>query len=67
MSNNPNSPIELEHLVDGPGEQTNMDAQYPDIVTRIAGIMGETHEPSESFLFRFEQVSENQLYFRVYN
>jgi len=46
------APIELYNLKDDPGETSNVAAQHPDIVARLAGIMRQQHEESTLFPIR---------------
>ena len=47
VARNPNGPIELYDLRTDPSETTNVAAEHPDIVARIAQIIAEAHRPSE--------------------
>lgn len=46
-----NAPIQLYNLVDDLGETTDLAAQHPEVVSRIAEIMKAEHTPSEIFPF----------------
>lgn len=43
------TPIELYNLADDIGEKKNVAAQHPDLVTKIAKIMADSHTPSTLF------------------
>ncbi|MDG2422861.1 MAG: arylsulfatase [Phycisphaerales bacterium] len=44
-----NMAIELYDLQSDPGEKTNVASKHPEVVTRMAELMSEYHEPSEVF------------------
>ncbi|PTM09310.1 MAG: N-acetylgalactosamine-6-sulfatase [Bacteroidetes bacterium] len=53
-----NLEIELYDLDNDALEQNNLATLHPDIVTQIAGIMVQEHEPSENERFKFKQLGD---------
>lgn len=51
VSTDRNGPIELYNLEADPSETTNVAAEHPEVVERLAKYMEEAHEPSELFQF----------------
>ncbi|HEX2974676.1 MAG TPA: arylsulfatase [Bacteroidales bacterium] len=52
----PGGDIELYNLENDPGEKTNIAADNPDIVKKMAEIMKAAHVPSADFPFAFEKL-----------
>lgn len=50
--NRGNLTIELYNLADDPGEQHNVADEHPELVSRLAKMMADQHEPSETFPLR---------------
>ncbi|HLR90576.1 MAG TPA: arylsulfatase [Balneolaceae bacterium] len=46
---NPDSPLELYHLAEDPGETTNVAEEHPEIVREMERLIREAHLPSEVF------------------